>query len=205
VQALRLGIALALAGCVQFDRPPEKLPDARQPTDGATDDGPETLSEAANRVITTWQSCITVDDIDRSGLAATWPVIVTETGQKCEGCHSTGADGFIATVDKNLLSTALKSERSYLLQYLTVDLTRGPAEAAMVINAAIQEAVSQAQPPHGIPGSIRPTGSSRARSCAGSSRNGSTPGSARTRARAVAALRPRRRPPSTTPDRSARR
>ena len=157
MQALRLGIALALVGCVQFDRPPEKQPDARLPSDGATDDGPETLSEAANRVIATWQSCITVDDIDRSGLAAKWPVIVTDTGQKCEGCHGDGSNGFIATVDQNLLSATLKSERSYLLQYLTVDLTKGAAEAAMVINASIQEAVSQAQPPHGTHPQFNPT------------------------------------------------
>jgi hypothetical protein len=157
VQALRIGLALALTGCVQFDRPPEKLPDARPPTDGATDDGPETLSQAADRVITTWQSCLTIDDIDQSGLAAKWPAMLAETSQSCEDCHGTGSNGFIATFDKSVLGVTLKSDRNYLLQYLTVDLTRGAAGAAMVINAAIQEAVSQAQPPHATHPRFDPT------------------------------------------------
>lgn len=147
--ALRFTLALTLVGCVQFDRPPERTPDARAQSDGSiTPDGPETLSEAANRVTTSWQSCMTVDDVEQSGLAAKWPVILTDTGKTCNECHSAGGNGFITNLDATILATTLKSNRSFLYGYFTVDLTKGPAEAVMVVNATVQEAVSQAQPPY---------------------------------------------------------
>lgn len=149
MQVLRYSIALALVGCVQFDRTPERTPDARPQTDGSTSpDGPESLSEAAERVITTWQSCLTVGDIEESGLSVTWPALLTDMAKTCNDCHSAGANGFLVSADKTILTTTLQSNRTYLLGYFTVDLTRGAADAAMVINTAVQEAVSQAQPPY---------------------------------------------------------
>jgi len=149
VQLLRYTVALALAGCIQFDRPPERTPDAPiQQPDAGGDAGDETLSEAAERVITTWQACLTPNDLSVSGMTSTWPKTNTEPGLECSSCHSTGADGFLATTDLELLHSALKTNRAYLLGYFTVDLTRGPAAAAMIVNSAIQNAVSQALPPY---------------------------------------------------------
>ena len=149
MQLLRYTVALALAGCVQFDRPPERTPDAaKQPDASGGDAGDETLSEAAERVITTWQSCLALNDLSVSGMAEKWPKIPTDNGLDCSSCHSTGADGFLATSDLALLHSALKTNRPYLLGYFTVDLTRGPAAAAMIVNLAIQSAVSQALPPY---------------------------------------------------------
>jgi hypothetical protein len=150
VQALRFALALALVGCVQFDRPPERPPDAAPRTDANStiDANDETLSEAADRVIGSWQTCMTVDDVVQSGLAAKWAVMLTEMGETCDSCHSAGGNGFMTSLDPTLLVTTLKSNRNFLLSYFTVDLTKGAGEAAMIVNAAIQEAVSQAQPPY---------------------------------------------------------
>ncbi|HEY5938786.1 MAG TPA: hypothetical protein VIU61_29240 [Kofleriaceae bacterium] len=150
MQLLRYTVALALAGCVQFDRPPEqRTPDAANPQPDAGGDAfDETLSQAAERVITTWQRCLALDDLSISGMASKWPKINTETGGDCASCHSTGGNGFLATTNLELLHSTLTTNRPYLLGYFTVDLTRGPAGAAMIVNTAVQSAVSQALPPY---------------------------------------------------------
>ena len=70
-------------------------------------------------------------------MAQAWGNMQANNGSDCENCHATGGQGMIAT--RATTSTARCSRPSatnkyYMLQYFTVDLTGGAAAAKVIIN-----------------------------------------------------------------------
>jgi len=115
-----------------------------------------TGSESATaRVLNQFSSCMTIDDFNAANMATAWGQMTAQNNQKCEACHATGYNGFIATEIAETttsgtpgLFTTMSTNETYLTPYFTVDLSGGDSAAKVIINTVAFMGVSQAQPPH---------------------------------------------------------
>jgi hypothetical protein len=115
-----------------------------------------TNSESATaRVLNQFSSCMTLDDFNAANMATAWGQMTAQNNSKCESCHATGYNGFIATEIATTttsgtpgLFTTISTNEAYMMPYFTVDLSGGDAAAKVIINTVAFVGVSQAQPPH---------------------------------------------------------
>ena len=113
-----------------------------------------TGSESATaKVLNQFSSCMTLDDFNAANMATAWGNMTAQNNQKCEACHATGYNGFIATEIATTttsgtpgLFTTISTNVAYMTPYFTVDLSG--ATPKVIINTVAFMGVSQAQPPH---------------------------------------------------------
>jgi hypothetical protein len=116
-------------------------------TTGTT--GGETPGAATARLINQWSACMTDANFQQANMAQQWGQMETNNGSRCESCHATGGNGsFIASEVDTTFFDVVSTNRIYLSQYYTVDLSGGVANAKVMVNDLVFEGVSNAQPPH---------------------------------------------------------
>lgn len=107
----------------------------------------ETLSQAADRVMSQFAGCMTLTDFQTANVAAAWANINTNEGQ-CKRCHANGESSFIANQDAPTAFGVISAKKMFWLQYFTVDLSQGAAAAKVITNKVSFQGVSNRQAPH---------------------------------------------------------
>jgi hypothetical protein len=110
--------------------------------------GGETLSQAAERVMSAFAGCMTITNFNQANMANAWGNLQAENNEQCENCHSNGGEGFIATRNADLFFSVVSTKKMYFLQYFKVNLTQGAAAAKVEINTVSFKGVATAQDPH---------------------------------------------------------
>jgi hypothetical protein len=110
--------------------------------------GGETLSQAAERVMSAFAGCMTQANFNAANMANAWGNLNTQNNQQCENCHANGGEGFIASRDATSFFTVVSTKKMFFLQYFTVDLTQGAAAAKVKINPVSFAGVANGQDPH---------------------------------------------------------
>lgn len=113
-----------------------------------TQPGVESLSQATERVLSKFAGCMQRTDFAATNMANAWGNMQAQNNQDCQTCHSTGGEGFIASQQETPFWTIVSTKKYYFLQYLTVDLTKGAAEAKVIINTTSMTGVGTGQDPH---------------------------------------------------------
>jgi hypothetical protein len=108
----------------------------------------ETLSQAAERVLSAFAGCMTIANFNTANMANAWGNLNAQNNQQCENCHGNGGEGFIASRDANAFFGVVSTKKMFFLQYFTVDLTMGAAAAKVKINEVSFKGVATAQDPH---------------------------------------------------------
>lgn len=140
---MRLAVLVLLTGCQGLFEVPS-MADANGPP-GSVDAG--TLAEVTTALLREWSGCMSLTNFQSSSMTS-WADLMSTNFQTCSDCHMTGQDGFIATPDAAAFFATISTDKSYLLQYFSVDLTAGVATAKVVVNHASFDAVGNAVPPH---------------------------------------------------------
>jgi hypothetical protein len=107
----------------------------------------ETLSQATERVRREFAACMSLPDFQAANMAQAWGSLNAQNNQQCDDCHASGAEGFVATQTGDLF-TALSTTPALLMQYFSVDLTKGAPAATMIINQSSFAGVGTGQDPH---------------------------------------------------------
>ena len=129
-------------------------------TPGSPDAGSnETPSQATQRLLLQWSGCMSQTNFDTANMPTAWGQMTAQNDQKCEDCHVNGAEGFIATDQEPTFFNVVSTNKYYMLQYFTVDLTQGVANAKVIVNTTSFAGVSNGQPPHLEHPKFNPTGS----------------------------------------------
>jgi hypothetical protein len=114
----------------------------------------ESPAAATARVLNAFSGCMTLANFTAANMATAWGQLQANDGSRCESCHVTGGQGFIATSVAETtggtpgLYTTVSQNEYYMIQYFTVDLSAGPAGAKVIVNTTSFGGVSDAQPPH---------------------------------------------------------
>ena len=107
----------------------------------------ESLSAAADRVMSQFAGCMTLENFTASNFAQAWGNLQSNEGA-CEKCHGSGGYGFIAyDVSKPMLDV-VGVQKMYWLQYFTVDLSGGAMTAKVLPNKVSFAGVCNRAPPH---------------------------------------------------------
>jgi hypothetical protein len=107
----------------------------------------ETLSQAADRVMSAFAGCMTLADFTAANMGPAWANINTNEGQ-CKRCHVNGESMFIANQDNPTAFGVISTKKMYWLQYFTVDLTGGSAAAKVIPNDVSFNGVHARLAPH---------------------------------------------------------
>lgn len=107
----------------------------------------ETLSAAADRVMSQFAGCMKLADFQATNMAGAWANLNTNEGQ-CKNCHATGEASFIAHPDATKGFSVISSAKMFWLQYFTVDLSQGAANAKVKVNSVSFQGVSNRTAPH---------------------------------------------------------
>jgi hypothetical protein len=120
----------------------------RQGVPTNTDPAVETLSQAADRVISKFAGCMTLTNFNAANMANAWGGLTATNNQQCEDCHNNGGEGFVASRQASIMFPAISDRKMYFLQYFGVDLTGGAAAAKVVINKVSFQGVALGRAPH---------------------------------------------------------
>jgi hypothetical protein len=124
---------------------------------GTTSESP---GAATARLMNEWSACMNITDFNTANMATAWGQMQTNNGSRCESCHATGGYGMIvtqvaesATGGPPGLFTTLATNKYYMIQYFSVDLTQPGLGTSgkmgrIVINHTSFEGVANQQPPH---------------------------------------------------------
>jgi hypothetical protein len=110
--------------------------------------GSESPSAATERLLKQWSGCMSLTNFNTATMADAWGNMNTTNNQQCENCHVNGAEGFIASRVPEPFFNTISANKYYMLQYFTVDLTQGTANAKIIINTTSFDGVSKGQDPH---------------------------------------------------------
>jgi hypothetical protein len=115
---------------------------------GGKPSGSEPLSQDAERVITEFMACMTLENFHAADMAHAWGSLEAQNTMECDNCHATGGFGFFANIIESEFFAALLTNRDVWLQYFTLDLTKGPANAKVIPNISFFEGVGDGKDPH---------------------------------------------------------
>jgi len=119
----------------------------------------ESPGAATARLMNEWSACMNITDFNSANMATAWGQMQTNNGSRCESCHATGGYGMIVTQVAESsptggppgLFTTIATNKYYMIQYFSVDLTQPGAGGKMgkiIVNTTSFDGVSKAQPPH---------------------------------------------------------
>ncbi|MBV8759526.1 MAG: hypothetical protein JO257_19720 [Deltaproteobacteria bacterium] len=119
----------------------------------------ESPGQATARLMNEWSACMNITDFNSANMATAWGNMQTNNGSRCESCHATGGYGMIVTqVAESApnggppgLFTTLATNKYYMIQYFSVDLTQpgtGGKMGKIIVNTTSFNGVANAQPPH---------------------------------------------------------
>jgi len=117
---------------------------------GGTDNtqpGGETPSDATTRIVKEWSGCMSQANFTAAGMKA-WGTMRADNSQ-CQTCHAGGAYGQIALAnDDKTFFTVIDTNKYYMAQYFSVDLSAGVTAAKMTVNMRSFTAVGGDLAPH---------------------------------------------------------
>lgn len=125
--------------------PPEEEPTPPLPEPPPT--GGETPAQASARVLDQFVQCMKFADFQTANMVA-WAGLPSTNNQQCRSCHVTGGHGFIATDQAQFMFDTIKTNKYMLLQFVTVDLQQGPANAKVIVNRESFRGVGLGLVPH---------------------------------------------------------
>ena len=119
---------------------------------GGSGSGGETPSAATSRVLNEFSACANITDFNTANMAQAWRNMQAGNSA-CTDCHITGGYGMIVTgvaegTSPPGLFTTLMTNKYYMIQYFTVDLSAGAAGAKVIVNHTSFEGVSKGLSPH---------------------------------------------------------
>lgn len=119
-------VVVLLASCVDSSSGPETEPpttvpepEMQTPPDETGDPGTPTPA-TPDELIARWQQCMTFADFQTANVAPAWSSMLTSSNQKCTACHNAGAFSFMATVDAQQMFDVLKTNKYYLLEFVSI-------------------------------------------------------------------------------------
>lgn len=113
---------------------------------GEQQPGGESLSAAAERVMSQFAGCMTLANFNAANMRQ-WGNVGTNEGN-CVQCHGTGYYSFIANNVAEPMFNVISTKKMFWLQYFTVNLAGGPAAAKVETNKVSFAGVYNRQPPH---------------------------------------------------------
>lgn len=108
----------------------------------------ETPAAATVRLMKEWSGCMKLADFTAANMTA-WGNVNAGGGGQCKTCHALGEFGHIAsnTAEPNFFKY-ITEDKYYMLQYFSVDLSLGVAQAKVIINTRSFEGVGNRLTPH---------------------------------------------------------
>jgi hypothetical protein len=121
--------------------------EARGATGGGTPMGPETPGQVSERLLQEWSGCMTLTNFEAADMRQ-WGNSQSNEG-RCKTCHNLGEQGMIAsdTSTPNFFNY-ITTDKYYMLQYFSVDLSKGVEMATIMVNTRSFEGVGLGLPPH---------------------------------------------------------
>jgi len=106
----------------------------------------ESASDATVRLTKEWSGCMTLANFTTANMKA-WGN-VQAGNSACKTCHHSGEYGEIADNVDNPFFTVISTDKYYMAQYFSVDLTQGVAAGKVIINTRSFAGVGLGLPPH---------------------------------------------------------
>ncbi|HEU4729966.1 MAG TPA: hypothetical protein VFT22_18845, partial [Kofleriaceae bacterium] len=106
----------------------------------------ETPAAATVRLTKEWSGCMTLTNFQTANMKA-WGNMRADNSA-CKTCHIDGEYGQIAQDTDNPFFTVISTNKYYMAQYFSVDLSQGVAAAKVIINTRSFTGVGSALPPH---------------------------------------------------------
>lgn len=113
-------------------------------TGGGT--GGESPADATIRLTREWSGCMTLANFTTANMK-TWGNMRADNSA-CKTCHDNGEYGQIASDTDTLFFQTISTNKYYMAQYFTVDLSGGTANAKVIINTRSFTGVGTATAPH---------------------------------------------------------
>ena len=111
-----------------------------------TPPGQESPADATVRLIKEWSGCMTQANFTAANMTA-WGNM-RANNSACKTCHVNGEYGQIASDAVNPFFTVISTNKYYMAQYFSVDLSQGVANAKIIINTKSFTGVGQGLAPH---------------------------------------------------------
>jgi hypothetical protein len=106
----------------------------------------ESPADATVRLTKEWSGCMTLANFTTANMIA-WGTMRANNSQ-CQTCHVDGEYGEIASNVAGPFFTTISTDKYYMAQYFSVDLSQGVASAKVIINTRSFTGVGQGLPPH---------------------------------------------------------
>jgi len=106
----------------------------------------ESPAEATVRLTKEWSGCMTLANFTTANMKA-WGNMQAGNSA-CKTCHNAGEYGNIADNIDNPFFTVISTNKYYMAQYFSADLSKGVAAAKMIINTRSFTGVGSALAPH---------------------------------------------------------
>jgi hypothetical protein len=113
---------------------------------GSGTTGGESPADATVRLTKEWSGCMTLANFQTANMKA-WGNMRADNSA-CKTCHVDGEYGQIASDTDNPYFTTISTNKYYMAQYFSVDLSAGVATAKVIINTRSFTGVGTALPPH---------------------------------------------------------
>ena len=111
-----------------------------------TPPGQESPADATVRLINEWSGCMTQANFVAANMTA-WGNM-RANNSACKTCHVSGEFGQIASDAVNPFFTVISTNKYYMAQYFSIDLTQGVANAKVIINTKSFTGVGTGLAPH---------------------------------------------------------
>ena len=111
-----------------------------------TPPGQESPADATLRLTKQWSGCMTQTNFNTANMVA-WATMRADNSQ-CQTCHVDGEYGQIATNVPTTFFGVISTNKYYMAQYFTVDLSQGVASAKVIVNTKSFTGVGTDLPPH---------------------------------------------------------
>jgi hypothetical protein len=108
--------------------------------------GGESPAEATVRLTKEWSGCMTLANFTAANMKA-WGNMRADNSA-CKTCHGEGEYGNIALDTDNPFFTVISTNKYYMAQYFSADLSGGVANAKMIINTRSFVGVGTGKAPH---------------------------------------------------------
>lgn len=108
--------------------------------------GQESPADATLRLTKQWSGCMTQTNFNTANMVA-WATMRADNSQ-CQTCHVDGEYGQIATNVATTFFNTISTNKYYMAQYFTVDLSQGVAAAKVIVNTRSFTGVGTDLPPH---------------------------------------------------------
>jgi hypothetical protein len=119
---------------------------ARSGNTGTTPPTGESPADATVRLTKEWSGCMTQANFTTANMTA-WGNM-RANNSRCVSCHGNAEYGQIASDAVNPFFTVISTNKYYMAQYFSVDLSQGVATAKVIINTKSFDGVRQGIAPH---------------------------------------------------------